>query len=512
MLPTSKITIIEQCRLMPIAGLVLDTENKVIFCNILLRDLLSIDAFEKNICFTGFFKHFRLTSTRNVDDTQHIKAYLNQRAIFSLTYQNTVFEFNPATIDDNSQIIYWLHDVTHHQIKASEQLRNEISILAKKLIAAEELARLAKDAKQSFLSNMSHEMKTPLNAILGFSQLLNPENTNQKRYVAGIVDAGQVLTTLVDDILDIARFDSGKLELRESEVVLKTFLSDLFLLWQMRCQDYDIKFESSVSETQVYSVLLDASRLRQIINNLLSNAVKFSRKAGIVKIKVNIIQETESTCCLSFKIMDNGVGISQHILTQIFDTFSRGTNDLATEYAGAGLGLPLSSALVKLMKGSIKVQSELSRGSIFTVKLPEIKVFSKNTHNLINKNLTSEPVDFAILIVEDEPLNRMVLAKMASKVASKVYQAADGDEALKILTSRTVDIVVMDVDLPGMDGIEITALMSRSQQFKNIPVIACTALPVADMPSKAEIYFKYILPKPVKQAHLIETLELVLKG
>ncbi len=511
-------TTTEQCRLIPIPAFVLDHQNKIIFCNTLLTELVSVDFFDHSI--TILLRYFKLLKI--VDNAKvFLEKRVNQKKTFVLTYflneQQSTFEFTPIHIENTkNELIYYLHDITHlreeliQAKEATKQLEKEIAVLAKKTIEAETKTRQATDAKQSFLSNMSHEMNTPLNAILGFSQLLKAEDKNQKRYIAGIIDAGQMLSTLVGDILDITRFSSGRLKLKKTEVPLSSFLSELFSLWMIRCKDHDITFKYQMPKVSNCIVLLDAPRLRQVINNLLSNAVKFSRKGGIIEVFVYIAEVDNKACSLTFKVQDNGVGISEHILNQIFDIFSRGSNDLATQYSGAGLGLPLSAALVKLMGGNITVEANLAQGSLFTVHLPMIEVLEKQRLP-IPRHSDKTAQNLSILVVEDEPLNRMVLVKMASKVVGQVYQATDGNEALLLLANRNVDLVIMDIDLPGMSGIEIAALMSRNVAYQYIPIVACTALLVNDISEKESTYFKSILPKPVKQKVMIETLKSVLK-
>ncbi len=487
---------------------------------------ISNSSFKIPLSFATLFQGYRL-----------IDHLLTPELIIQTLQQNSTFTLIKFDADNKIKAFLFLPLLNHHdteilfivldrsdelqELASTEEeckkLSKDCQSFVKELMRSKEQVKQAIQVKKSFLANMSHEMNTPLNAILGFAQLLKVDDSSQQRFISGIIDAGQNLGTLISDILDISSYSSGKLVLKNVEVDFPRFIKDVALLWEMRCFDYDIDFELKSELNGIYSIFMDAPRCRQILSSLMSNAIKFSRKPGKVILRIHLKDNgDQETCSLVINVIDNGIGISKQQLPQMFEIFNRGCNDLTAQYSGAGIGLPIASALVELMEGKISVQSSLAKGSIFSIIIPKLTIMKRNKEMIqLNTNNQNPPPDLmnkSILIVEDEPLNRMVLAKMASKISHQVFQSANGDEAIIILSKHAIDLVVMDIDLPGMNGIELAELMKVTKAYKHIPIVACTALPVEELPKNADLYFKEILPKPVKQMILIKSLKKALNS
>ncbi|HTA63327.1 MAG TPA: response regulator [Bacteroidia bacterium] len=385
-----------------------------------------------------------------------------------------------------------LDQIEHHAAELSEtnnlleaRVKQRTETLNKqneKLIIATEAAEQSKKVKEQFLASMSHEIRTPLNAIIGFQALLKetPLNEEQKEYIESIDFAGKNLLVIVNDILDISKIEAGKLTLSKDNLNIEHELSAIVELIKLKAKEKNIEVTLNHDVTIPKWVVGDVARFNQIILNLLGNAIKFTEK-GYVKVRSRLLRSEHNTICCEFEITDTGIGIPKNKQKEIFERFSQASSDTSRKYGGTGLGLTIVKHLLKLQGGDVLVQSEEGKGSVFTVHLN----FDKSTSNVIEPgqfelNTLNEITDgkkLNILLAEDTLLNQRLVKKIVEKWGFNLTIANNGIEAIALHKKNKYDIILMDIQMPEMDGYtttqEIRAL--EGEEKKSIPIIALTA-------------------------------------
>lgn len=388
-----------------------------------------------------------------------------------------------------------------------EELQNELKL-------AKEKAEASNRAKTEFLSNMSHEIRSPLNPIVGFTNyLLNDHNlpSEVEEIVRMIQNSSKHLLKIINDILDMSKLEMGKIFLEESEFNFKDYLNKLVDGFTKRANSLKYSFTSYIDPNIPDTIIGDSFRLNQIISNIIDNAFKFSYKSDS-EIKFKVENITNSTAhdrdqvILRFKIEDQGIGIAPDKIGKIFDMFSQGDSSFTKRHGGTGLGLTIAKELCELMDGKISVQSIESLGSIFEIKIPFR--LSITQHEDKNTNLKK----IKIMIAEDDPTNLFLLDNILSKnpkYSTKV--AKTGQEALDLFTNEEFHIVLMDVKMPVMDGVQATRKIRDFEKKLNkpaIPIIGVTAH--ATMGSKEEFVragMDYVLHKPFVNSELMRLVE-----
>ncbi|WP_223651665.1 ATP-binding protein [Hymenobacter psoromatis] len=350
----------------------------------------------------------------------------------------------------------------------------DITALKAAQLAAEEAAQ----ARENFLANMSHEIRTPMNGVLGMAALLakTPLNPQQQEFVRTIRSSGSHLLGVLNDVLDVAKIHAGKLELEATVFDLHESMQQAVATLALQAQDQGLAFGFRPFTTgEVCWVLSDPFRLNQVLLNLLSNAIKFTN-SGSVWLRSFLVGETNGELLVRFEVRDTGIGISEEALGRIFESFTQAYADTTRHYGGTGLGLTISRALVAQLGGELHVSSQLGQGSSFSFTLPLAKTQAP-APTLPDAFNTGQLRGVRVLLAEDNPINRDVARLHLLQWGVAVDEAEDGLAALALLETRPYDAVLMDIQMPGMSGLEVTQHLRQLPDARRaaVPVLALTA-------------------------------------
>ncbi len=382
--------------------------------------------------------------------------------------------------DDNENVLGVFaaaRDVTTHK-RITEELKEARVVADLATTAAEDAKALAERAlhsKQQFLSNMSHEIRTPMNAIIGFTKVLLKTvlASNQKEYLDAIKTSGDGLLVLINDILDLAKVDSGKMTFEQLPFKMNLSVSALIQVFDLKITEKNLQLITEY-DNRIPAVLEgDAGRLNQILLNLLSNAIKFTEK-GKITIAVRLLNENKDKATIEFAITDTGTGIPHDKLKSIFDNFNQATSSTARLFGGSGLGLAICKQLVEKQGGNIFVKSKIDEGSTFSFTLTFQKSKEENKHENEGVELDKENNVVKVLLVEDIALNQLLMKIILEDFKFKYDIANNGKIAIEKMQTETYDIVLMDLQMPVMNGFEATEYI-RNTLKSQIPIIALTA-------------------------------------
>ncbi|MDI1232854.1 MAG: PAS domain S-box protein [bacterium] len=382
--------------------------------------------------------------------------------------------------DDNENVLGVFaaaRDVTTNK-RITEELKEARVVADLATTAAEDAKALAERAlhsKQQFLSNMSHEIRTPMNAIIGFTKVLLKTvlASNQKEYLDAIKTSGDGLLVLINDILDLAKVDSGKMTFEQLPFKMNLSVSALIQVFDLKITEKNLQLITEY-DNRIPAVLEgDAGRLNQILLNLLSNAIKFTEK-GKITIAVRLLNENKDTATIEFAITDTGTGIPHDKLKSIFDNFNQATSSTARLFGGSGLGLAICKQLVEKQGGNIFVKSKIDEGSTFSFTLTFQKSKEENKHENEGVELDKENNVVKVLLVEDIALNQLLMKIILEDFKFKYDIADNGKIAIEKMQTETYDIVLMDLQMPVMNGFEATEYI-RNTLKSQIPIIALTA-------------------------------------
>lgn len=386
-------------------------------------------------------------------------------------------------------------------IELNDSLESRVTERTRELEKAKELAEKANRAKSEFLSGMSHELRTPMNAILGFTQLLQLEDLDEEHQelMQEISHAGSHLLKLIDELLDLSKIESGRL----NAIVERTHIFDLvkesLSFVQHNIEKHNIRVISDFDNSVDYSVFADTTRLKQIIVNLLTNAIKYNRLGGEIRLQTSIVNQR-----LRFMVSDSGVGIDQSKMHRLFKPFDR-LGAESTGIEGTGVGLALCKKLIELMGGEIGVESTPGVGSKFWIDLSLAEIPADEI------DISSVTDEITIIYVEDNPANlRLIEAGLRHIQDFKLITATAGDYGLELIRKYKPDVILLDINLPTLNGYEIKSCLRVSQDLQNIPVIAISADAMPhDVEKGLNAGFVKYFTKPVNIEELIDTLRAV---
>ncbi len=517
----------------PIMVIIFDSIGNIEYCNQKVQEILGykqVDIIGKSIESLNFNEEFLQKYNTLFDLTESIDNQNNKtlKEEFQVNKTNNESIWVSASIttlhDDNDKlqsIVMLIEDITirnlaqeelknaHDElelrvIKRTEELRDtnqklisEIEtrkLTEEELIKAKEEAESANKAKSSFLAKVSHELRTPLNGIIGITSILLTDRITdkQKKFLEMVKSSADGLLDIINDILDFSKIEAGKLKLSEANFNLYKMIDQIIELYKHSAISKNLSLDYDISSSVPETLFGDAGRIRQVLLNLISNALKFTDR-GYIKVRIDLDSLVDDTVILQFSVTDTGIGISENKLDMLFKSFSQVDDSFTRKYGGTGLGLAISKEIVEMMEGNIWVESHYNVGSTFfftsklkipnTADIPIIEVpkIKPVNHNILKLNLN-------ILIAEDSLINQEVLKQKFNNPNWTVKAVANGLSALDSFKNGDYDLILMDIQMPEMDGLEATKLIREYEEANNIDpiiIIGLTANAFEDQKNEA---------------------------
>ncbi|MBN2521087.1 MAG: PAS domain S-box protein [Bacteroidales bacterium] len=427
-----------------------------------------------------------------------------------------VIHCNLRDVTDRKQALDEIRKYREHLEELVNERTEKLKKSEKNLQKTKESAEKANRAKSEFLANMSHEIRTPMNAIIGFSDLLYAtiEDEKQLSQIDSIRGSSKNLLNIINDILDLSKIEAGKLIIEYNTVSMDNLITDIQGIFSQKLEEKEIFFSIEKEAGIPENLLMDEVRLRQILFNLLGNAVKFTDK-GYITLTLGYNMKTDHKIDLMIKVEDSGIGIPKEQQQIIFEAFSQQDGQSTQKYGGTGLGLPITKRLAEMMKGKITVESQVGKGSIFKIILPDIEIVGSKESVKDEKIFNPKSIIFEeakILIADDKQSNRKLLVDLLENSPLILFEAENGKEALDIAVKNHPDLILMDLKMPEMNGYEATKILKNQESTKLIPVIAISAsTKTFSSDKKIPGIFDEYLVKPINIFDLVELLKKYLK-
>ena len=408
---------------------------------------------------------------------------------------------------DDGYVLVHVRDLSD-DLKQKDELNDSYKRLHSLIEESERMALMAENANRSkdeFLANMSHEIRTPLNGILGMADLIEncTENEEILEFIKVIKHSGNHLTDLLQDILDISRIEANKLKIERDPFDLRTLLFDLGTVMQSQAQQKSLELHVDAVKTIPKFLIGDPVRIRQIFVNLINNAIKFTEQ-GSISVHAHLKHKRSDQVLVEIKVKDTGIGIPEDLQSKVFESFVQADGSMTRKHGGAGLGLAISSKLIKTMNGSVDVHSD-EHGTTFTVVLP----FAIAPEQMQAEEPKSDTKHFSkqqrlrCLLAEDDVSNQLVISKMAEKLGHHIDIVENGIAALDAIKSNEYDLILLDAQMPQLSGYEVARSLKASDHTKAMPILGITAhASNADISDCFEAGMNHVITKPISLSAL----------
>lgn len=502
---------------------------------------ISSFSFTGLLCFYAIFRHklFDLISiARNavIENMNEVMIVLDKgnriidmnssaRNLFNINLRDNIGDFAKDVLDGindylcehdkNIKVDKKIHIETEDGLKYFDlkikTLYDDLNTNIGKFVIMHDITNLENinSGRSRFLTTMSHEIRTPLNGIIGLTELLSSAKYTEKEreYFNTVQDCAEDLLNIINDILDLSKIDSGKIEVERIAFDLKKLIKDVIKQFYIKVDKVELKysFDDSIPDL----VIGDSVKIKQILINLIGNAVKFTER-GTIEITARVIRNNITQNNIEFSIKDTGIGIPENKKDRLFKRFNQLDTSNTRKYGGTGLGLSIVKELVTMLEGTINVESQIGKGSNFIVNIPFLKVSNKNTTVVPNHELNIKNKDICILLAEDNKANQMFIVNILEKQNVKVDVANNGEEVLCMLDEKSYQLILMDIQMPIMDGYDTTIAIRNSDtsQNKYIPIIALTANATEEDKNRClELGMNDYLTKPLKSKKLYECID-----
>lgn len=487
--------------------LMIQARNHEIFSDFFLNVDLATDGKEGYACYEAYFERTHTFYDVVITDIQMptmdgiamsqliqkrhphqmliaLSAHQDAHYLFELINMGiTYFLPKPASTEALYDILFKTSKIVYDR-KTAEQYSEKLILLNRKLednvIELEQAIKKAEEAaafKDRFFANMSHEIRTPMNAILGLSHILltSPLKGKERDNVLKIENSANTLLRIINNILDFSKIEAGKLTLESMEFSLHSVIDYIATVVDIKASNKNISIIYNIDKHIPKTLIGDPTRLGQILLNLVDNAVKFTHEGNVV-LHVNQLEKDDKSCVLKFDVVDHGIGIEAEKIETLFDSFVQADSSTTREYGGSGLGLSITKYLVEMMGGTISIRSHKSQGSTFSVVITCAYVHPTSVHCPTRKNRDIAGIilqNRTLLLVEDNEVNRHVVLGLLERSEATILVAANGVEALELAETRKIDLILMDINIPIMDGCEVTRRIR--QQLNNVPIIGLSA-------------------------------------